>query len=225
MNNQNLTKKEEYFLKKQQKEKNFSLDRRWRKIKKMFFIFLPILLIAGGIILAAINYSPKESQKEEFSFKQAIGKQAPDFSLESIDGETVKLSDYKGKNVVLFFNEGVMCYPACWDQMAALGNDERFNTAGLAVFSIVADPKNEWEKIVKETPSFANAKILFDTTKVASRAYDVLSLKSSMHPGSFPGHTYFIIDKEGILRYVFDDPSMAIRNDLLISELAKLGGE
>ena len=94
-----------------------------------------------------------------------------------------------------------------------------------AVFSIVADPKSEWEKIVKETPSFANAKILFDTTKVASRAYDVLSLKSSMHPGSFPGHTYFIIDKEGILRYVFDDPSMAIRNDLLISELAKLGGE
>ena len=217
--------KEGYLLEKQQKEKTLLLERRKRKIKKMFLIFLPVILIAGGIILAVGNYSPEETPNEKFSFKQAIGKQAPDFSLEGIDGKTIKLSDYKGKNVVLFFNEGSMCYPACWDQMAALGNDERFNAENLAAFSIVVDPKSEWEKIVKETPGFDSAEILFDTTKAVSRAYDVLSLRSSMHPGSFPGHTFFIINKEGIIRYVLDDPSMAIRNDMLISELSKLGEE
>jgi len=217
--------KEEYLLEKQQKEKTLLLERRKRKIKKMFLIFLPVILIAGGIILAVVNYSPEETPNDKFSFKQAIGKQAPDFSLEGIDGKTIKLSDYKGKNVVLFFNEGSMCYPACWDQMAALGNDERFNAENLAAFSIVVDPKSEWEKIVKETPGFDSAEILFDTTKAVSRAYDVLSLRSSMHPGSFPGHTFFIINKEGIIRYVLDDPSMAIRNDMLISELSKLGEE
>ena len=43
-----------------------------------------------------------------------------------------------------------------------------------------------------------------------------------MHKGSYPGHTYFIIDKEGIIRYTKDDPSMAIRNNELAAELAKL---
>ncbi len=47
----------------------------------------------------------------KLSFNEAVGKQAPDFSLESIDGTTFKLSDYRGKIIVLFFNEGTMCYP------------------------------------------------------------------------------------------------------------------
>ncbi len=32
-----------------------------------------------------------------------IGKKAPDFALPDEDGRTVKLSDYKGKRVVVFF--------------------------------------------------------------------------------------------------------------------------
>ena len=50
----------------------------------------------------------------------------------------------------------------------------------------------------------------------------MLTLDSSMHYGSLPGHTYVIIDKEGIVRYVYDDPRMAINNDLLVAELGKL---
>ena len=32
-----------------------------------------------------------------------IGKKAPDFALSDQDGKTVKLSDYQGKKVVVFF--------------------------------------------------------------------------------------------------------------------------
>ena len=32
-----------------------------------------------------------------------IGKKAPDFTLEDEDGNTVKLSDYKGRRLVVFF--------------------------------------------------------------------------------------------------------------------------
>src|SRR3989344_8165520 len=147
--------KEEYLLEKQQKEKTLLLERRKRKIKKMFLIFLPVILIAGGIILAVVNYSPEETPNDKFSFKQAIGKQAPDFSLEGIDGKTIKLSDYKGKNVVLFFNDGSMCYPACWDQMAALGNDARFNTDDTIAFSVLVDQKSDWEQIITRVPKLS----------------------------------------------------------------------
>ncbi len=148
-----------------------------------------------------------------------IGKSAPDFSLGTMDGEVMKLSDYKGKNVVLFFNDGAMCYPACWVQTAAFANAERFNTAQVATFSIVVDQKSEWQKIAKQLPRFSEAKMLFDTTKKVSLEYDVLNTQSSMHPGIFPGHTYFIIDKEGIVQFVLDDPDMAINNNLLASKI------
>jgi len=37
-----------------------------------------------------------------------VGQVAPDFSLKSHLGETIKLSDYRGKNVVLAF------FPLAW---------------------------------------------------------------------------------------------------------------
>ncbi|MBI4177075.1 MAG: redoxin domain-containing protein [Candidatus Aenigmarchaeota archaeon] len=155
-------------------------------------------------------------------FEQAVGKKAPDFVLDGIDDKKTKLSDYAGKVVILFFNEGEMCYPACWQQIAALGSDGRFNTGDVAAFSIVVDSKSMWKKIVGQVPQLSEAKILFDTSKAVSSAYDVLSLESSMHPGSYPGHTYVVIDKGGVIRYVLDDPKMAIRNDQLALEIEKL---
>lgn len=181
-----------------------------------------LILFAGGKERSVIEGTINPDSKEKISFKEAVGKKAPDFELESIDGKIVKLSDYLGKNVVLFFNEGSMCYPACWDQIAELGNDSRFDTENIAAFSIVVDSKNQWLGIVSKSPNLSKSKILFDTSRLVSKAYDILYLDSSMHPGSFPGHTYFIIDKEGIIRFTLDDPSMALANDKLIGEIKKL---
>ncbi|MDP3765138.1 MAG: redoxin domain-containing protein [Nanoarchaeota archaeon] len=166
--------------------------------------------------------NPDAFPKDKLSFFSAVGQKAPDFSLESIDGTTIKLSDYKEKNIVLFFTEGSMCYPACWDQMSSFGNDARLDNEDVIVFSITPDQRDEWQKIIQKVPKMAKARILFDSTRAVSSAYDVLSLASSMHKGSYPGHTYFIIDKNGIIRYTLDDPKMAIRNDELVSEINKI---
>jgi peroxiredoxin len=45
-----------------------------------------------------------------------VGEVAPDFSIQTVDGETVSLSDYNGKKVVLLFNRGHFC-PYCMDQV------------------------------------------------------------------------------------------------------------
>ena len=40
-----------------------------------------------------------------------------------------------------------------------------------------------------------------------------------MHKGTYPGHTYILIDKQGIIRFTYDDPTMAIQNDLIYSKI------
>ncbi|HIK00236.1 TPA: redoxin domain-containing protein [archaeon] len=172
------------------------------------------ILIGGNFFIKGFS-SP-------INFNNAVGKAAPEFSLEDINAKTIKLSDLRGKNVILFFNEGAMCYPSCWNQMLELAKDSRLNNEKTASFSIVIDTKEEWERITKQMPEFSQTKILFDTTKKVSTDYGVLTLPSSMHVGSMPGHSYVIIDKNGILRYVFDDPNMGIRNDMLSAEVTKL---
>ena len=131
-------------------------------------------------------------------------------------------SQQRGKKVVLFFNEGIMCYPACWNQMAALGSDPKLNSDQVVSASIVNDQAEQWVQAIKKMPELGKGLILLDTDKKVVNMYDMLNLPSSMHKGGMPGHTYLILDEQGIVRYTLDDPAMAIQNETLISELAKL---
>ncbi len=160
-----------------------------------------------------------ESNDQGFNFKSAVGKKAPDFTLTDIGDKEVSLSSFLGKNVILFFNEGLMCYPACLDQVVELG---KLNATDTVAYSIVVDSPKSWQNSEKDLPYLTGANVLFDKNANVSRAYDTLALPSSMHKGMFPGHTFYMIDKEGIVRYVFDDPYMGNRNKELAAELAKL---
>src|SRR3989344_7356872 len=158
-----------------------------KKLNQKIFISVAVIIV-GGLILFTSGNNPSETKgtiipdlKGKIYFKEAVGTKAPDFELESIDGKTVKLSDYLGKNVVLFFNEGSMCYPACWNQIAELGNDPRFDTENIVALSLVTDSKGRWLDIVSKSPNMVKAKIIFDTSRAMSKAYDVLYLNSSMH--------------------------------------------
>lgn len=162
------------------------------------------------------------SQVYDKSFNDLVGKPAPDFNLENFNGRKVKLSDLKGKNVVLFFSEGVMCYPSCWNQIAAFAKDSAFNNKNTVVLTITVDQKGEWQQAVDKMPELASATVLFDENKSTSIDYGVLTLSSSMHKGQYPGHTYVIVGKDGVVKYVKDDPEMGVRNDELKTELSKL---
>ncbi|MCL4366433.1 redoxin domain-containing protein [Patescibacteria group bacterium] len=183
-----------------------------------------VTMLIGAIFLLSGNSGQNSStnQAANTSLNDLVGKNAPDFTLESYNGDKTTLSSLKGKNVVLFFSEGLMCYPACWDQIAAFGKDNQFNDKNTVVLTIVNDPKNDWKGAVEKMPELAQATVLLDTNKKVSIAYDMLSLPSSMHKGQLPGHTYVVIDKEGIVKFVKDDVQMAVRNQELIAEIDKL---
>ena len=151
-----------------------------------------------------------------------VGKSVPEFSSADRDGNVYSSENLRGKNVVLFFNEGLMCYPACWNQIVALSDDDRFGNANTVALSIVIDSKEDWQSAIKKMPELDRATVVFDVGASISRKFNVLATPSSMHPGAFPGHTFVLIDKDGVVRYVLDDPNMGIRNDQLMAEISKL---
>jgi len=163
---------------------------------------------------------PPQAGKEA-SLNDLLDKPLPAIKLFDKDGKEVSMENFKGKNIVLFFSEGLMCYPACWNQIAAFGEDARFNTADTVALSVVADSSKDWEKAIAKMPKLASASTLFDAGAAVSRQLGLLSSGSSMHKGSLPGHTYIVLDRQGIVRYVFDDQNMALNNDLLLEKIAK----
>ena len=190
--------------------------------KRLFLVLVIITaLMVGGLSLTDDN-SKKESAKGSMSLSDMVGKPALDFNLTNQKGQSFNMRSLRGKKVVLFFNEGIMCYPACWNQMAALGTDEKLNNNEVVSFSIVTDDLSQWESAFKKMPELNKGHILFDADKTVSNQYGMLTLESSMHKGDMPGHTYIILDQKGIVRFTFDDPKMGVQNETLIKELTKI---
>ena len=202
----------------------------------LYSVIVAVVIIIVGIAL--MNTSKNAEQKQEATAKtnSLVDKPLPEIQLKDKDGRVYDIESLKGKNVVLFFNEGLMCYPACWNQMAAFGTDERFNNGNIVALSVIADSPQEWQKASSKMPELAKASILFDaaastssdsTTHHAgsnpmySTQLGLLSVGSSMHPGQSLGHTYILLDKQGIVREVLDDPNMAVNNDMIIDKISK----
>jgi thioredoxin-dependent peroxiredoxin len=74
------------------------------------------------------------------------GKPAPDFELESDTGETVRLSDFKGRPVVLYFYPKDDT-PGCTRQARGIRDAYgEFERAGATVFGISADTQDSHER-------------------------------------------------------------------------------
>lgn len=198
--------------------------------------WVPILIITLAVLVLGyllFKSSPQNSNNQtatgsmhggssdSTALNSWIGKPMPGIQLTDKDGKTYTADSFKGKSTVLFFSEGLMCYPACWNQIAQFGTDQRFNTGQVQAISVVVDSASEWQKAISKMPDLAKASTLFDNGGNASRQLGLLSLPSSMHKGSLPGHTYIVLDKDGIVRYVNDDPNMAIANDTLMNKIAE----
>lgn len=187
-----------------------------------FLALIAVLMIGAAFTFGEKTPSPAKNSSNAGNYSSLVGKVAPDFSLSDQNGKVFKLSDRRGKKVVLFFNEGIMCYPACWNQMAALGTDSQLNSSGVVSASIVTDSRSMWDSAMKKMPDLARGTILFDSDKNVSTKYGVLSLPSSMHKGATPGHTYIIVDGQGVIRHTNDDPNMSLHNDKLVTEINKI---
>lgn len=127
---------------------------------------------------------------------------APDFSLPGSDGKTHRLSDYIGKNVVLYFYPKDNT-PGCTKE--ALSFKEHLNTLkdlNTVVLGISKDNLNSHEKFI--TKHELNYILLSDEEKVVCELYNVLKEKTIFGKKSIGiERSTFIINKDGNISKIF----------------------
>lgn len=123
-----------------------------------------------------------------------VGDKAPAFTLPGTAGKSYSLSDYAGQPVVLVFYPGDNT-PVCTKQLNAY-NDEmsEFDSVGAQVIGISSqDVASHDEFSGKHGFTFP---LLADTDKEVSKQYGILG------PLGFPRRSVFVIDGQGVVRYV-----------------------
>jgi peroxiredoxin Q/BCP len=133
----------------------------------------------------------------------SIGDPAPDFTSTDQQGNPVRLSDYRGKKVVLYFypkNDT----PGCTAQACSLrDNYADLRAAGYEVLGVSVDDTKAHQKF--KTKYDLPFTLVADTDKQVVEAYDVWKEKS-MYGRKFMGivRTTFLIDEQGIITDIIE---------------------
>ncbi len=130
-----------------------------------------------------------------------VGDKAPEFAAKDNEGNIIKLIDYKGKKVVLFFYPKAST-PGCTVEACNLrDNYARFISNGYDLLGVSADSaKRQQNFIDKHDFPFP---LLADVEKKVINAYKVWGPKKFMGREYDGIHrTTFIIDEKGIIEEV-----------------------
>ena len=129
------------------------------------------------------------------------GDKAPDFSVNDENGNPVKLKDFKGKKLVLYFYPKDMT-PACTAESCNLRDNYKvLQKQGYEVLGVSTDSEKSHQKfIAKEKLPFH---LLADADKVMHEAYGTWGEKS-MYGRKYMGtlRTTFIINEKGIIEEI-----------------------
>ncbi len=133
-----------------------------------------------------------------------VGKQAPDFSADAVvngDFKQVKLSDYRGKYVVMFFYPLDFTFVCPTELHAFQEKLEHFKKMNTEVIGVSVDSKFShfaWVNTAKEEGGIKGVTypLVSDINKTIARDYDVL-----IPDAGIALRGTFLIDKNGIVKH------------------------
>jgi len=150
------------------------------------------------------------------------GEEAPDFELPDQDGRTVKLSEFRGQNVVVYFYPKAAT-PGCTVQACGV-RDHRldYEKAGAVVLGISPDPVAKVKKFHDDEA--LNFPLLADEGHRVADTYGVWAEKS-MYGKTYFGNerTTFVIDPEGRIASVLRKVKPADHDELVLGALREVG--
>ncbi len=124
--------------------------------------------------------------------KLNVGDTAPNFELPGTGGKTYKLSDYRGRKLVLAFYPGDFT-AVCTKQFCSYRDEgDRLDGLGADVLGISPQSVDSHERFTEEKK--LNVPLLADEDKSVAKAYGVLA-------GPMVRRAIFVIDEQGIVRH------------------------
>jgi peroxiredoxin Q/BCP len=125
--------------------------------------------------------------------KVDVGDVAPEFELPGTGERTYRLSDSRGRWVILAFYPGDFT-PVCTRQFCSYRDgDDRLNELGVDVLGISPQSVESHDRFAREHD--LTVPLLADEDREVIRAYGVSA------PGGLVRRSIFIIDPDGVVRY------------------------
>ena len=147
--------------------------------------------------------------------KLKAGDKAPNFSAKDEQGNTISLSDYKGKKLVIFFYPKAST-PTCTTEACNLrDNYADLKDKGYEILGVSADSAKRQANF-KEKYKFPYP-LLADEDKEVLKAFDVWGEKKFMGR-TFDGihRVTFVIDENGIIEKVIDNVKAKIHAEQIL---------
>ncbi|RPF55899.1 TlpA disulfide reductase family protein [Aquisalibacillus elongatus] len=157
----------------------------------------------GGFMMST---EPDDESVEDAEVGLEVGSQAPDFELKTLEGETVKLSDYRGKRVMLNF-WATWC-PPCRAEMPDMQKFYEEKDVEILAVNLYSteDSMEDVEEFVDEFG--LTFQIPIDEDDDVSIEYQIMAYPTS-----------YFVDSQGIIRH----KSMGAMNyEMMIQEYEKM---
>jgi peroxiredoxin len=185
------------------------------KLKRWMLLgFIGVAAIGVGLVFSNRNSSNRSVPKNRVGASSALagkfrfavgqpakGELAPNIVLPSTTGKTFDLSTYRGKGVLLYFQEGIGCQP-CWDQMRDFtAAKTSFDAVGVDEFvTITVNPVDLLQRKMKQEN--LSGLVLADTDLRVSKLYHANDF--GMMGDSTDGHSFVFVDKFGVIQWRAD---------------------
>ena len=149
------------------------------------------------------------------------GTQAPDFELPDQDGTPVRLSDLRGRRVVLYFYPRADT-PGCTTQACGIRDRSgEYEAAGATVLGVSPDTVAAIKKF--HDKQSLNFTLLADADHAVAEQYGTW-VEKTMYGKTYWGaqRATFVLDEEGVVRHVIPKASPKTHDDEVLAALADL---
>ncbi|MCE5266656.1 MAG: peroxiredoxin [Planctomycetaceae bacterium] len=146
-----------------------------------------------------------------------VGDMAPDFVLQGSDDETYRLSDYRGKQIVVLAWFPKAFTPGCTNECKVMAeHGSKIKQFDVAYFTASVDKPAKNKEFAKSVG--ADYPILSDPDGHVAREYGVTGAIQK-----WASRWTFYIDKDGKIMYIDKDVHPATHADDIAEKLAELG--
>jgi peroxiredoxin len=150
-------------------------------VKRNAFVFAVLAVAILGMLTFG-KWVDRQRQKRPTSslVGDVRGAEAPDFELVSLDGRKVKLSDYRGKAVVLNF-WATWCAPCKIEMPWFVDIQSHYGNDGLAILGVAMDDSDPQKISQFASQMGVNYPVLLGTNKVSEAYGDVEYLPTTFY--------------------------------------------